>query len=85
MSDVTSNAQVQPTGVRTPLRGDSEGASLCPVCGQRPLRGAQTVCSPRCRVSRSRQRREQARQVRDRAILEHVEAIRRLVEGEGAR
>ncbi len=65
MSNLTADGEVQPTGVRTPLRGDSEGASLCPVCGQRPLRGAQTVCSPRCRVSRSRQRREQARQVRD--------------------
>ena len=29
----------------------------CPVCEQVPLHGKQTVCSPRCRIQRSMQRR----------------------------
>jgi predicted nucleic acid-binding Zn ribbon protein len=38
-----------------------EGLS-CPVCRIVPLRGRQTVCSPRCRAKRHRQRREDGRQ-----------------------
>jgi hypothetical protein len=46
-------AQVPPGGVRTP-----EPLS-CPVCHVAPLRGRQTVRSPRCRAKRHRQRREE--------------------------
>ncbi|MBI5627526.1 MAG: DUF2116 family Zn-ribbon domain-containing protein [Candidatus Rokubacteria bacterium] len=71
--------KVSPPGVRTPLRADPEAAILCPVCGAAPLPGRQTVCSPRCRARRHRQRQEAAQRAREegvRALL--VEALRRL-------
>jgi len=49
-------AQEHSGSVRTP-----EGLS-CPVCRTAPLRGRQTVCSPRCRAKRHRQRRAESRQ-----------------------
>jgi predicted nucleic acid-binding Zn ribbon protein len=36
----------------------------CPICGK-PLQGRQTVCSAKCRVARSRQRREARQHERD--------------------
>jgi predicted nucleic acid-binding Zn ribbon protein len=48
-----------PGSVRTPIMVRS-----CSICGT-PLTGRQTVCSPRCRIERSRQRREGKRQERD--------------------
>ena len=36
----------------------------CPICGG-PLTGKQTVCSGRCRIERSRRRREEAMTERD--------------------
>jgi predicted nucleic acid-binding Zn ribbon protein len=45
----------------------------CPVCGTAPIHAGQEVCSARCRVARSRQRKAEARRARDaeiRALLE---------------
>ena len=36
----------------------------CPICGV-PLQGRQTVCSPKCRIAKSRKRREGELQERD--------------------
>jgi len=54
-----STPNVSPGSVRTPLVILS-----CPMCGQ-PLQGKQTVCSAKCRIKRSRQRRGQALAERD--------------------
>jgi predicted nucleic acid-binding Zn ribbon protein len=68
--------QGQPTpdhcssSVATPLVVPS-----CPVCGRR-LTGKQTVCSPKCRIKRSMQRREANRQ---QVILERDAKIRLLL------
>lgn len=48
-----------PSSVRTPTMVPS-----CPICGE-PLQGRQTVCSAKCRITRSRQRREAKRDDRD--------------------
>ena len=64
-----------PESVRTP-----PVVSSCPVCG-RPLTGKQTVCSPKCRIERSRRRRQakqQARTAQVRLLLK--EALRVLAE-----
>ena len=60
------------------------GATLCPVCRERPLTSAQTVCSPKCRAERHRQRQEEIRRARDEQIrallltpLESIEVARR--------
>lgn len=82
MSTGASEPEVPLPGVRTPLRGDAGGATLCPTCRRAPLRGQQTVCSPRCRVRRHRERRDAARRARDREIRGLLEAaLRKLVEG----
>ena len=44
--------------VRTPIM-----VASCPICGA-PLTGRQTVCSAKCRIARSRQRRERDTKVR---------------------
>jgi predicted nucleic acid-binding Zn ribbon protein len=66
-----------PSGsVRTPSMVGS-----CPICGQ-PLKGKQTVCSPKCRIERSRRRREAERQnelAKVRLLLR--DALRLLEEG----
>ncbi|PYP38232.1 MAG: hypothetical protein DMD46_02635 [Gemmatimonadetes bacterium] len=87
MGHPANRAEVPAAGVRTPLRGNGEGATLCPICRERPLRGAQTACSPRCRARRHRQRQDEARRARDaevRALLltaqESIEAARRRLE-----
>lgn len=52
---------------------------LCPVCRECPLRGAQTVCSPKCRAKRHRERRDEARRLRDEEIRGLLEsALRKL-------
>jgi hypothetical protein len=62
------------------LRAEPEGsARLCPVCRERPLRGAQTVCSPKCRAARHRQRRDAARQQRDAEVRALLEAALQLL------
>ena len=53
------NPEVSLASVRTP-----SVIASCPICGV-PLTGRQTVCSPKCRIARSRQRREATRQERD--------------------
>lgn len=50
-----------PSSVRT-LSSDT--LVVCPICGV-ALTGRQTVCSPRCRITRSRQRRTQTQAERD--------------------
>ena len=50
------------TGVALPRKQPpGERVRSCPICGQ-PLTGKQTVCSARCRIERSRRRREAERQ-----------------------
>jgi hypothetical protein len=46
----------------------------CPVCRAVSLRGRQSVCSPRCRAKRHRQRREDRRQaqIQDVRVLLHA-------------
>ena len=52
--------------VRTLSRGNLiDSADRCPVCQTVPLRGKQTVCSGKCRMARSRQRRHTKWQERD--------------------
>ena len=46
----------------------------CPVCRVVPLRGRQTVCSPRCRAKRHRQRREDGRQAQIRDVKSLLQA-----------
>jgi predicted nucleic acid-binding Zn ribbon protein len=48
-------------------------SSLCPVGQKAPIHGGRKVCSGRCRATRSRQRKAEARTERDaeiRALLE---------------
>jgi predicted nucleic acid-binding Zn ribbon protein len=45
--------------VRTP-----SAAISCPICGQL-LTGKQTVCSPKCRIARSRQKAEALRHAKE--------------------
>lgn len=73
MSSADSAPQPGSGGVRTPSVGVVVGSRPCPVCGTRELEGKQTVCSGKCRVERSRRRREDALRTRDdeiRALLE---------------
>jgi predicted nucleic acid-binding Zn ribbon protein len=46
----------------------------CPVCLKTPLTGRQEVCSGKCRVARSRQRKAEARRARDVEIRGLLEA-----------
>ena len=45
MKDLDPASEVHSPSVRTCLRAESGGATLCPVCRERPLTSAQTVCS----------------------------------------
>ena len=74
--------RLSPDGVRTPFPGLVVGSRPCPICGKRELEGKQTVCSGKCRVERSRRRRENALRTRDaeiRALL--ITALKKLEEG----
>lgn len=51
-----------PPSVRTLSSGN---LVRCPVCQEVPLTGRQTVCSARCRIARSRQRRQAQHRERD--------------------
>ena len=58
----------------------------CPICGT-PLQGRQTVCSAKCRIARSRRRREDTQQERDakvrlllRTVIETAQEATRLLE-----
>ena len=79
VSDFAQAQEDRPEGVRT----RREVSSPCPMC-QGPLKGRQTVCSPRCRAKRWRndsRRRAQGREMRDeeiRALL--AAALRKLEE-----
>jgi len=60
----------------------------CPICGT-ALTGRQTVCSPKCRIARSRQRREAKWRERDamirlllRTVIETVQEATQLLEKE---
>ena len=76
MPEVHRGAAEPPGSVRTPA------LLSCPICRTTPLRGRQTVCSPRCRAKRHRQRRDEARHARDAEIRELEAALRRLTETE---
>ena len=64
--------------VRTPLQDILDGAR-CPVCAG-PLGGRQTVCSPRCRAARHRDRLADARRERDGEVRRLLEAALRLLD-----
>ena len=65
--------EVTPDSVRTPSMLPSR-----PMCGT-PLQRRQTVCSAKCRIARSRQRREQVQAERDAKVrLLLTEALRLL-------
>jgi len=73
-------------GARALLPASGELSRRCQNPGRgRPLTGraGQPFCSGRCRAALSRQRQAEARAARDRAVLAHVEAIRRLVGDRG--
>ena len=55
-----------PGSVRTPSVLPS-----CAMCGT-PLQGRQTVCSAKCRIARSRQRRNANQQERDAMVRLHL-------------
>jgi predicted nucleic acid-binding Zn ribbon protein len=69
-----------PDGVRAPATGGVVGSRTCSVCLKVPIHARQEVCSARCRATRSRQRKAEARTERDaeiRALLEAaVEKLR---------
>jgi len=71
-----TSPQSRSSSVRTP-----DGLS-CPVCRTKVLRGRQTVCSPRCRAKRHRQRREEEGRKRDVQMAEYLQAALRLVTGQ---
>ncbi len=54
-----STPEHSPRSVATP-----SVTPFCPMCGT-PLSGRQTVCSPRCRIQRSMQRRAAKQTERD--------------------
>ena len=65
-----------PESVRT-----LHGRCSCPVCGS-PLKDNQTVCSGRCRIERSRRRREKATIERDAKVRMLLDEALRLLQGE---
>jgi predicted nucleic acid-binding Zn ribbon protein len=70
MSSPESLPLASPDGVRAPA---VVGSRTCPVCLKVPIHARQQVCSARCRATRSRQRKVEARLERDaeiRALLE---------------
>jgi predicted nucleic acid-binding Zn ribbon protein len=79
-----STPELTPSSVRTlPV------VRSCPMCPT-PLQGRQTVCSAKCRIARSRQRREAKRADRDAKVrlllttaLEAVQEARDLLKPEG--
>ena len=76
MSDASYVATAPLQSVRT-----REELSSCPVCHVVPLRGRQTVCSPRCRVKRWRERQQLAQTAKEREIRELLaQVLRRLEE-----
>ena len=58
-TEPTTTPHHSPGSVRTPIM-----VASCPICGA-PLTGRQTVCSAKCRIARSRRRREAKQQERD--------------------
>jgi predicted nucleic acid-binding Zn ribbon protein len=66
---VVPSLQVLPEAARALVGGSlvDSGDRRCPVC-QKPLRPRQRACSGRCRAEISRQRKDQARQARERQI-----------------
>jgi predicted nucleic acid-binding Zn ribbon protein len=79
--DTVPTPDRSPQSVRTP-----SVVASCPIC-KHPLQGRQTVCSAKCRIARSRQRRE-AKQVDERAkvrlfltnVIENAQKARHLLE-----
>jgi predicted nucleic acid-binding Zn ribbon protein len=78
-----------PESVRTPPVVPS-----CPICGK-PLKGNQTVCSPKCRIERFRRKREANQREREAKVrllltealglLSEVNAPHGEAEGTGSR
>ena len=64
----------QPDGVRTPIPEAVLASPRCPVCRTAPIHPRQEVCSARCRVARSRQRKAEAQRARDAEIRVLLEA-----------
>jgi len=67
-----SRSDLSPSSVRTPPVVPS--CPICPICGV-PLTGRQTVCSAKCRITRSRQKREtqlQERNAKVRLLLQEA-------------
>jgi predicted nucleic acid-binding Zn ribbon protein len=57
-----SPPNLSPASVATPPSGVPV---YCPICQTVPLQGKQTVCSPRCRIQRSMERRAAKQAERD--------------------
>ncbi len=69
--------EVAPARVRTLAGGHLSGGSdhLCPVCKEVPLLGKQTVCSGRCRIERSRQKKVQQQAAMHSQLRLHLRQI----------
>ncbi len=76
MPEDTSPPHDSPPSVRTLSGGNLVS---CPVCGA-ALKGRQTVCSPRCRIRRSRQVKAQRQATQDSAVRLHLRQARMAVE-----
>ncbi len=76
MPEDTSLPHDSPPSVRTLPSGNLVS---CPVCGK-ALTGRKTVCSPRCRIRRSRQVKAQRQANKDSAVRLHLKQARMAVE-----
>ena len=70
-SSPTPTVKVSSESVRAPHRGNLIDSRHCPVC-HTPLTGreAQQVCSGKCRAARSRQKKAEEQDQRDRRLRE---------------
>jgi predicted nucleic acid-binding Zn ribbon protein len=69
----------RPQSVATPL---ADVPIYCPLCEKVPLHGKQTVCSARCRIQRSMQRRVAKQMERDATVRLHLRAALDLLKEE---
>lgn len=75
----TPPPDLTPASVATPVGG---APVVCPVCEQVPLHGRQTVCSPRCRIQRSMDRRAAKRRDMDANVRRLLKEALALLEPE---
>jgi predicted nucleic acid-binding Zn ribbon protein len=73
----TSQPDHSPCSIRTPSM-----ISSCPICGT-PLTGQQTVCSAKCRIVRSWQKREGKQMERDAKVRLLIREALRLLDEQG--